>query len=64
MKLVEIRCQEKVCPYGKQLGQRCVLGEVCAEDLVGQTPIRERHKCPRAKKGQLEYIIITLKAAS
>ena len=59
----EIRCQEETCPYGKQPGQRCILGEVCTEDLTGHTPVHERHKCPKAKKGKLQYVTIILKTA-
>ncbi len=63
MEFREVRCQEKMCPYGKQPNQRCLLGEVCSEDLSGIKVIRERLKCPKATKGKLQYIIVVLKAA-
>ncbi len=63
MKYQEIRCQEVTCPYGKQPGQRCILGEVCVDDLDGHAPVRERHKCPKAKQGQLQFVTVILKTA-
>ena len=60
---MEIRCQEEECPYGKQVGQRCIFGELLVkEDNKGQE-ISERHKCPKAKQGKLQYVDITLKIA-
>ena len=63
MNLICIRCQEAECPYGKQCDQRCIFGEVYEEDISDGRTIRERHKCPRAKKGQLQYVTVTLKTA-
>ncbi len=61
MSLIQIKCQEAVCPYGKQEEQRCIFGEVYEEDLKQNTIIRERHKCLRAKKGKLQYVTVNLK---
>ncbi len=55
-----IRCQEKICPYGKKCGDRCILDEVCDDDLKGKGIIRERHKCPKGKAGKLQYVIVEL----
>ena len=63
MEYEAIRCQERECPYGKQYGQRCILGEVCSDDLAGKGIIHQRHKCPKATKGKLQYVTIILKTA-
>ena len=63
MELIQIKCQEATCPYGKQCDQRCTFGEIYEEDLTGDRVVRERHKCPRAKQGQLQYVTVTLKIA-
>ena len=63
MNLIQIKCQEATCPYGKQRDQRCVFGEIYEEDISENRCIRERHKCPRAKQGQLQFVIVVLKTA-
>lgn len=63
MNLIQIKCQEVNCPYGKQCDQRCIFGEVYKEDISDGQVIRERHKCPRAKRGQLQYVTVVLKIA-
>jgi len=60
MDLIQIRCQEKVCPYGKQAEQRCIFGEIYKEDLPKDVLIRERHKCNKAKQGRLQFVMVNL----
>lgn len=62
MEYIKVNCQEKICPYGKQPGQRCFLCEVAEEDIANG-PIHQRHKCPKAKKGGLTQIVVTVGAA-
>ena len=57
--LAPICCQEK-CPIGK----RCCFGEVYVE-TIGESSLRERHKCEYHKKTGFEYVdtVITKPAA-
>jgi len=60
MGLIQIKCQETVCPYGKQVDQRCIFGEVYKEDPQKDISIRERHKCNKAKLGRLQYVTVII----
>ncbi len=63
MDLIKIKCQETACPYGKKEGQRCLFGEIYEEDLRENRMIRERHKCPRAKTGKLQFVTVFIKTS-
>lgn len=54
MKFIEIRCQEKRCPYKRQI--RCCFGEIDQDCMSGK--IVEKHKCKYAKAGGLQYVIV------
>ena len=54
----EIRCQERRCPYGKN-STRCMFGSVAVEDLP-ERPLREWHRCDRAKKGDPTYEVMVV----
>ena len=62
MNYIEIRCQVEDCPYNMKKNQRCCFGEI---DIDGRTePVRERHKCERAKaKDPLRYVIVNIPMA-
>ena len=59
MRFIKVRCQEDVCPYRKRKNERCCFGEL---DIDGRTePVRERHKCERAKTdGPIQYVIVNI----
>lgn len=55
---IEIRCQQKECPYGKK---HCCFGEISVES-IGSNIIVERHVCKLAKKehGDEKYVTVVI----